>query len=246
MRATIAAVTLAGTLALPFAAATTAPAKKRALAQKKSPPAAATEPAPEQRPLLPHELPPAPPQVIYRGGLLFIRAENSTLSDVLQAVGRATGARVEGPMSAERVSVRLGPGAPRQVLADLLTGSNFNYVIVGSPENVQAVTAVTLTVRSGPPTPPSATPQYRHPNITQVEPQDLDQEPQIEPIVEQPEPEPEPPATQPGATGQPENTPQQPKSPQQLLQELQERLQKQREEQENKPENQRTEEPPQQ
>ncbi|HSA94054.1 MAG TPA: hypothetical protein VLE48_13650 [Terriglobales bacterium] len=239
MLAKLAAAILVGILAIP-SAATTLPAKKRGASQKKPEPRAAVEP-PEPQPLLPYELPPTPPQVSYRGGQLSIQAENSTLSAVLQAVAKATGARLEGPMSGERVSVKLGPGAPRDVLAELLTGSNFNYVIVGSPANPAAVTAVTLTVRGGPPTPPRPGPPpgafQREPVVEEDQSENVEPEPQVEPVVEQP-PQgftPEGFAPQPSVPAQPEASPQQPKTPQQLLQELQERLRKQQEEQqENK------------
>ena len=237
--AKFAAAALAGILAISSAAATTAPPKKRAAKNRKPQKPAVEQPAPRQ--LLPYELPPTPPQVTYRGGQLSILAENSTLSDVLQAVGKATGARVEGPMSGERVSAKLGPGAPRDVLADLLAGSSFNYVMVGSPASPAAVTSVTLTVRGrAPATSPglSAAPARfkAAPVAAEVEPEEEEPEPQVEPAAEQPAPEPVPP--QPGApTGQPEAAPQQPKTPQQLLQELQDRLRKQQEEQQ---ENQQT------
>lgn len=231
----IAAAILVGMLAIP-SAATTVPAKKGGASQKKPQKTAAVEPPPEPQPLLPYELPPTPPQVTYRGGQLSILAENSTLSAVLQAVAKATGARVEGPMSAERVSVRLGPGAPREVLADLLTGSNFNYVIVGSAANPAAVTAVTLTVRGGPPSPPRPGPPpaaFQREPVVEDETENVEPEPQVEPVIEQPN---EGFAPQPGVPTQPEAAPQPPKTPQQLLQELQERLRKQQEEQqENQP-----------
>jgi hypothetical protein len=235
MLAQLAAAILVGVLAIP-SAATTVPAKKGGASRKKPPqqPAAA-EPAPEPQPQLPYELPPTPPQVTYRGGQLSILAENSTLSLVLQAVAKATGARLEGPLSAERVSVRLGPGAPRDVLAELLTGSNFNYVIVGSPANPGAVTAVTLTVRGGPPSPPQAAPQTRafeREPVVEDESENVEPEPQVEPVIEQPN---EGFAPQPGVPAQPGATPQQPKTPQELLQEMQERLRKQQEEQQENP-----------
>ena len=82
--------------------------------------------------------------------MLTIVAENSTLSDILRAVRTQTGAAVEIPPNAtERVVTHLGPGAPRNVLASLLNGSHFNYVMLGSPTNPDKVDRVILTSKSG-------------------------------------------------------------------------------------------------
>ena len=70
------------------------------------------------------------PQVIFRDGLLSIRAQNATLDDVLHAVQGATGASVDLSGSAsERVNVNLGPAESRDVLTSLLDGSQYDYVL---------------------------------------------------------------------------------------------------------------------
>lgn len=98
-------------------------------------------------PQLPMDLmPAAPPKVGFQGGLLTIVAQNSTLSDILRDVHKLTGATIDMPPNAsERVVTRLGPGAPRDVIASLLNGSTFNYVMLGSPSDPAAVTSVVLT-----------------------------------------------------------------------------------------------------
>jgi len=81
-------------------------------------------------------MPAVPPKVSFSNGMLTIVAQNSTLGDILRAVRTQTGAAVEIPPNAtERVVIHLGPGAPRDVLAALLNGSHFNYVMLGSPTN---------------------------------------------------------------------------------------------------------------
>jgi len=58
-------------------------------------------------------------------------AHNSTLADVLRAVRKLTGAEMEIPPNAtERVVADIGPGPARTVLAELLNGTHFNYVMV--------------------------------------------------------------------------------------------------------------------
>src|SRR5208282_3268802 len=95
-------------------------------------------------------LPPAPPQVDYRDGRLTIVAENSTLGDILREVRKQTGASIEFPPSAnERVVAKLGPAPARDVLATLLDGSSFNYVLVGSVTDPRALASVTITSRTG-------------------------------------------------------------------------------------------------
>src|SRR5271166_2174912 len=81
------------------------------------------------------QIPETPAKVSYQDGLLTISAENSSLGEILRAVRKLTGASIEIPPGSganERVVTHLGPGAPREILAVLLNGSAFNYVMVGS------------------------------------------------------------------------------------------------------------------
>ncbi|MGB9073772.1 MAG: hypothetical protein WCC22_14125 [Terriglobales bacterium] len=94
------------------------------------------------------QLPAAPPQVNYQDGRLTIVAQNSTLGDILREVRKRTGASIEVPPSAtERVVARLGPAPARDVLAALLNGSSFNYVMVGSVADPAVLSSVALTSR---------------------------------------------------------------------------------------------------
>ena len=132
-------------LALPSASAQTSSGHK----VRKSPhQQAALPPAPEgplpQVPL--DQLPTAPPRVDYQDGRLTIVAENSTLGDILREVRKQTGASIDVPSSAtERVVARLGPAPAREVLATLLNGTSFNYVLVGSVTDPAALSSVMLS-----------------------------------------------------------------------------------------------------
>jgi len=100
-----------------------------------------------------------PPQVSYANDQLTINAPNSTLADILRAVRKQTGAEIEVPSAPERVVTRLGPGPARDVVAQLLNGSRFNYVLLGSPSDDAVLTKVVLVAKTGPDTitpPPSA------------------------------------------------------------------------------------------
>lgn len=94
------------------------------------------------------QMPPSAPQVTYQNGQLSIQAQNSTLAQVLRSVQARTGAQVEMPggTSSERVVASL-TGTPRDVLATLLDGSHFNYVILGVPGNSDGVQRIILTSR---------------------------------------------------------------------------------------------------
>lgn len=102
-------------------------------------------------PLRPDQMPPSAPQVTYQDGQLSIEAQNSTLSSILAAVRAHTGAQVEMPADTvnDRVAVKLGPGNPRDVLASLLQGSRFDYIVLGSALDPNAVSQVILTPHQG-------------------------------------------------------------------------------------------------
>ena len=105
------------------------------------------------------QIPATPAKVTFQGGLLEISAQNSTLGEILRNVRKLTGASIDIPQGSnaanERVVTHLGPGAPRDVLAVLLNGSSFNYVMVGSSSDPTAVSSVLLSVK------PSATGESR-------------------------------------------------------------------------------------
>jgi hypothetical protein len=83
--------------------------------------------------------------ISYTDGELTIHVLNTTLSEVLAKVARLTGVTIELPAGAgvEKMQiVELGPGPARQVLASLLSESNFDYLIQSAdnePEKIQSV-----------------------------------------------------------------------------------------------------------
>jgi hypothetical protein len=113
-----------------------------------------------------------PPQVTYQENLLTIVAPNSTLGDILRAVKKLTGAEIEIPSAPERVVTHLGPGPARSVMAELLNGSRFNYVLLGSPQDDTSLTRVVLVAKSSPENiSPNLPPTAPQPQITQATPQ---------------------------------------------------------------------------
>jgi hypothetical protein len=170
---------------------------------------------------------PVAPQVSYRDGQLTIVAPNSTLGDILRAVRRQTSADIEIPPTAsERVVTHIGPGPARDVVAELLKGSKFNYVLLGSPANSNLLTRVVLVAKSGSdqapspqtvegnpnmaPPPSDAAPDTTDADATPAD--DAQDDAAADPNAAPAEAEQTPPADQPGV-----------KTPQQMLQEMQQR-----------------------
>lgn len=94
-----------------------------------------------------HSSAPGLPKVTYLNGQLTITARNSRLGDVLRAVSTQTGAVIEFPAdrAEERIFAETAPGPVRDVLAKLLSGSRFNYVMLGSPNNPNLLQRMILT-----------------------------------------------------------------------------------------------------
>jgi len=92
----------------------------------------------------------APPQpavtVTFENGKLRIRADKATLAQVLFEVQRQTQAEIAIPAGAEQEQVvtDLGPAPAREVLAELLNASPYNFIFVG---NELGLERVILTLR---------------------------------------------------------------------------------------------------
>ena len=141
-------------------------------------------------------------QVVFSGGTLSIRADNSSLSAILHQVASKSGMQIEGLSGDERVFGTFGPGAPRDVLADLLNGTAYNLVLLGDLSNGaprQLILTPTTHAGAAPPSPPQATAD------------EAINEPEPEPV---PQPEPAPSGTTPPPTPGV-------KTPQQLFEQLQ-------------------------
>ncbi len=224
-RRRITGLLMAGLLALPLAALADTQSTHRAHTKKKEPPPplpSGTQGPVPQVPL--DSLPAVAPEVTYEDGMLTIVAPNSTLGDILRSVRKHTSAEIDVPPTAsERVVTRLGPAPAREVMAELLNGSRFNYILLGSPENANALTRVVLVAKTGPDNPPAPTQAGNNPNANNQPPtpqpvaeaQDADtpdDTPDDTNNADQNSADTDQPADQPGV-----------KTPQQLLQEMQQR-----------------------
>jgi len=90
-----------------------------------------------------------PLEVSYRDGLLGIHANKATLSEVLFAVQQRTGAQIAIPAGAEqeRVVAEIEPAPAPEVLARLLNGSTFNFLILSAPDDPGKLDRVILSMR---------------------------------------------------------------------------------------------------
>lgn len=172
------------------------------------------------------------PQVSFQNNELTIVAPNSTLADILRAVRKQTGAEIDIPPAPERVVTHLGPGPARTIVAQLLNGSRFNYVLLGSPADDTVLTRVVLVAKSGPDvTPGSATPgpagAHAQPALAQANnaPEDRASDAEAEAAEENMNTDTAATVQEPADGEQPSNDGDQPsvKTPQQMLQEMQQR-----------------------
>jgi len=188
-------------------------------------PAPAAQPATSPQPTPPQPAPPLPApsqptgvapsmlqepakeaQIVFANGNLAIHADNSSLAAILQQVASNSGMKIEGLGSDERVFGNFGPGAPRDVIADLLVGTAYNQVLLGDLSNGAPRELILSPARGG------ATVSSPAPQATANANAD-DNEPEA--VEAPPPPPPEPPAG---------STPQSPpgvRTPQQLFEQLQ-------------------------
>ena len=91
-------------------------------------------------------------QVTYVGGLLDVRADNSSLSGILRDIAQATGMKLTGGVADQRVFGNYGPAEPSTLLATLLDGTGTNMLLRETADN--GPRELILTQRTGGVTPP--------------------------------------------------------------------------------------------
>lgn len=178
------------------------------------------QPAYATSPLL--ETPAKPAEVILNQGKLSIKANNSSLTDILHHLAKETGMTIDGLTRDQRIFGFYGPGTPREILSELLDGAGYNVLMLGDTES-GAPRELQLSSRSNGPAPAGQP-------TTIAQQQDDDQDDSAPP----------PPSYPPAGEGAAHPTalaPNQPptpnggvKSPQELLQELQ-RMRRQQQDQ---------------
>ena len=175
----------------PPTSSTSAPLKKPSPRSHKhpAPPAPVEPPLPATLPMTPvAELPkwpvndkPGDASVTWDSQGLSINAANSSLQQILNDVSTATGAKVEGLGSDERIFGVYGPGQARDVLSQLLHGSGYNVLMIGDQGQGTPREIVLSTRQTG-----AAQPSAGNPGNSAEEEPEIDEQPQ------QPEPQPRP------------------------------------------------------
>ena len=104
---------------------------------------------------------PDPPQhaeVIITRGLIRVRADNSSLNQILRSISHITGMKITGGVEEQRVFGNYGPAPLSTILATLLDGTGANILLLGG--NAGTPPELVLTSRTGggePPGPNSPT-----------------------------------------------------------------------------------------
>lgn len=200
-------------------------AAQMTVAQTKAPSAHRTAATPKRNPARPKAAvaanpvqtpapPPAPPMpqwpvndpprqaaVAWSAQGLSIEAQNSSLEQILHDIAAQSGVKIEGMEKDERVFGVYGPGQPRDVLSELLEGTDYNVLMVGAGER-GAPQQIVLSAKPAGGIQPNAP-------VSQGD----TYEPPVAPY--------EPPQPQPPPQAMPPNQP--PRTPQQILQEMQQR-----------------------
>jgi hypothetical protein len=220
-------VLLAGVLCLPIAGRADTQATHHVHKTKKQlPPLPSGPQGPVQQVPL-DSITPVAPQVSYENEQLTIVAPNSTLGDILRAVRKHTSADIEIPANAtERVVTHLGPGPAREVMVELLNGSRFNYVLLGSPQDANLLTRVVLVAKTGTDAAPGTEPKPGANQAGNVPPSAVaDAAPDAAEAEATDDTAADDNADQPTAEAEQPAPPDQPgiKTPQQLMQEMQQR-----------------------
>ena len=174
-------------------------------------PAPATPPVPEA-PHWPANDKPSQASITWDSQGLRIDASNSSLQQILRDVSTATGAKVEGLNSDQRIFGSYGPGQARDVLSQLLQGSGYNVIMIGD-QGQGAPRQIVLSARHNTGETQTAA-NDNQPNGSDNE-EDPDEQPPQFPVR---------PGFGPGGP---------PRTPQQIMQEMQQRQQQMRQQQNN-------------
>ena len=105
-------------------------------------------------------------RVTYAEGMLEVRAENSSLNQILREICRQTGMKIIGGVADQRVYGSYGPAPAATVLQTLLDGTGTNILL--QETRTHAPEQLVLTPQTGGPTPPPpSSPSY---DVTETEP----------------------------------------------------------------------------
>lgn len=93
--------------------------------------------------------PPRHAEVLIAHGLLQIRADNSSLNQILRSISHVTGLKITGGVEEQRVFGTYGPAPLSTILATLLDGTGANILLLGGSAGTPP--ELILTSRNGGP-----------------------------------------------------------------------------------------------
>jgi hypothetical protein len=82
----------------------------------------------------PADVAPQPAKITLQDGRFTVDANNSDLAQILKDLSVKSGMTIQGLSKSVRIFGIYGPGNSRDVLTSLLTGSGYNFMIVGGAE----------------------------------------------------------------------------------------------------------------
>lgn len=131
-------------------------------------------------PLNPVDQPAQPATITLSGGKLAVKANNSSLNEIVNELGKSGGITISGLDQDQRVFGDYGPGDPRQILSELLEGAGYNVLMLGVTQQGTPRELVLSARGNAPPSSPQSFPQQGD--------QPVDQQPlyQRQPVPPQP------------------------------------------------------------
>ncbi|MGA7884450.1 MAG: hypothetical protein WCA44_01815 [Acidobacteriaceae bacterium] len=122
-------------------------------------------------PLKPVDQPAQPATITLSGGKLAVKANNSSLNEIVNELGKSGGITISGLDQDQRVFGDYGPGDPRQVLSELLEGAGYNVLMLGVTQQGTPRQLVLSERGNAPASSPQSFPQQND------QPQPADQQP---------------------------------------------------------------------
>jgi hypothetical protein len=118
-------------------------------------------------PILPLEQPAHPASITLSGGKLAVKADNSSLNEIVDQLGKSGGMSVSGLSQDQRVFGDYGPGDPRRILSQLLEGAGYNVLMLGVTQAGTPRQLVLSERGNAQPSPPQSFPQQSNPPVYQ-------------------------------------------------------------------------------
>lgn len=112
---------------------------------------------------MPVDQPAQPATITLADGKLAVKADNSSLNEIVDELGKSGGISISGLSKDQRVFGQYGPGDPRQILSELLEGAGYNVMMLGVTQKGTPRELVLSERGAAPPSSPQSFPQETAP-----------------------------------------------------------------------------------